>query len=194
MKTPFLKWLWGDHIFWVMHCTRGRKCFTLERNYMYGFVYLHISTCEFYEGGVCWWRWCGHWGVWSERMLSADCSLFQSEISWENWLLQTQCHCLSSISFYVWLLSVFLWKVCIGTLAALSGAVLVLHTPNINYIFEIYWGIICIAVGKNGKENMEGLKMVQLSTVIVTLLYSTLLDNLLVKGSILLGFLVFIAD
>ena len=50
---------------------------------------------------------------------------------------------------------------------------------------------MCIAVGKNGKENMEGLKMVQLSTVIVTLLYSTMLDDLPVKGSILLDFLVF---
>ena len=66
-----------------------------------------------------------------------------------------------------------------------------LHTPIIKYIFEIYLGIICIAVGKNGKENMEGLKTVQLSTVIVTLLYSTLLDDLPVKGSILLDFLVF---
>ena len=66
-----------------------------------------------------------------------------------------------------------------------------LHTPNIKYIFEIYLGIICIAVGKNGKENMEGLKMVQLSTVIVNLLYGTLLDDLPVKGSILLDFLVF---
>ena len=73
------------------------------------------------------------------------------------------------------------------------GAVLVLHTPIIKYIFEIYLGIICIAVGKNGKESMEGLKTVQLSTVIVTLLYSTLLDDLPVKGSILLDFLVFIA-
>ena len=71
------------------------------------------------------------------------------------------------------------------------GAVLVLHTPNIKYIFEIYLGIIYIAVGKNGKENMEGLKTVQLSTVIVTLLCSTLLDDLPVKGSILLDFLVF---
>ena len=68
---------------------------------------------------------------------------------------------------------------------------MVLHTPNIKYIFEIYLGIICIAVGKNGKENMEGLKTVQLSTVIVILLYSTLLDNLPVKGLILLYFLVF---
>ena len=42
------------------------------------------------------------------------------------------------------------------------------------------------AVGKNRKENMEGLKTVQLSTVVVTLLYSTLLDDLPVKGSILL--------
>ena len=66
-----------------------------------------------------------------------------------------------------------------------------LHTPNIKYIFEIYLGIICIAVGKNGKENMEGLKTVQLSTVVVSLLYSTLLDDLPVKGSILLDFLVF---
>ena len=41
------------------------------------------------------------------------------------------------------------------------------------YVFEIYLGVICIAVGKNGKENMEGLKTVQLSTIIVTLLYST---------------------
>ena len=66
---------------------------------------------------------------------------------------------------------------------------LVLHTPNIK--FEIYLGIICIVVGKNGKENMEDLKTVQLSTVIVTLLYSTLLDNLPVKGLILFDFLVF---
>ena len=66
-----------------------------------------------------------------------------------------------------------------------------LHTPNIKYIFEIYLGIICIAVGKNGKDNMEGLKTIQLSTIIVTLLYSTLLDDLSVKGSILLDFLVF---
>ena len=36
------------------------------------------------------------------------------------------------------------------------GDVLVLHTPIIKYIFEIYLGIICIAVGKNGKGNMEG--------------------------------------
>ena len=72
-----------------------------------------------------------------------------------------------------------------------SGAVLVLHTPNIKYIVEIYLGITCIAGGKNGKENMEGLKTVQLSTVIVTLLYSTLLDDLLVKSSILLDFLAF---
>ena len=66
-----------------------------------------------------------------------------------------------------------------------------LHTPNIKYIFEIYLGIICIAVGKNGKENMEGLKTVQLSTIIHTLLYSTLLDDLPVKGSTLLDFVVF---
>ena len=59
-----------------------------------------------------------------------------------------------------------------------------LHTPNIKYIFEIHLGILCIAVGKNRKENMEGLKMVHLSTVIVTLLYSTLLDDLPVKGLI----------
>ena len=71
------------------------------------------------------------------------------------------------------------------------GAVLVLHTPNIKYIFEIYFGILCIAVGKNGKENMEGLNTVQLSTVVITLLYSILLDNLPVKGLILLDFLVF---
>ena len=37
-----------------------------------------------------------------------------------------------------------------------------MHTPIIKYIFEIYLSIICIAVGKNGKENMEGLKTVQL--------------------------------
>ena len=74
------------------------------------------------------------------------------------------------------------------------GAVLVLHTPIIKYIFEIYLGIICIAVGKNGKENIEGLKMVQLSTVGVTLLYGTLLDDMTIKGSILLDFLVFIAE
>ena len=38
---------------------------------------------------------------------------------------------------------------------------------------------------------MEGLKTIQLSTIIVTLLYGTLLDNLPVKASILLDFLVF---
>ena len=53
--------------------------------------------------------------------------------------------------------------------------VLVLHTPIIKYIFEIYLGMICIAGVKNGKENMEGLKTVQFSTIVVTLLYSTYL-------------------
>ena len=48
-------------------------------------------------------------------------------------------------------------------------------------------------MGKNGKENIEGLKTVQLSTNVVTLLYSTLLADLPVKGSILLDFFVFIA-
>ena len=38
---------------------------------------------------------------------------------------------------------------------------------------------------------MEGLKTVQLNTIVVTLLYSTLLDNLPVKGLILLDFLFF---
>ena len=66
-----------------------------------------------------------------------------------------------------------------------------LHTPIIKYIFEIYLGIICIPVGKNGKENIEGLKTVQLNTVVVTLLCNTLLDNQPVEGSILLDFLVF---
>ena len=74
------------------------------------------------------------------------------------------------------------------------GAVLVLHIPNIKYIFEIYLGIICVAVGKNGKENIEGLKIIQLNTIIVTLLYSTLLDDLPVKSSILLDFICFIAE
>ena len=51
------------------------------------------------------------------------------------------------------------------------GVDLMLHTPIIiKYIFEIHSGI-CIAGGKNGKENMEGLKTVQLITVVVTLLY-----------------------
>ena len=36
------------------------------------------------------------------------------------------------------------------------GAVLVLHTPIIKYIFKIFLDIICIAVGKNGKENNYG--------------------------------------
>ena len=69
--------------------------------------------------------------------------------------------------------------------------VMVLHTPIIKYIFEIY---LCIAEGKNGKENMEGLKTVQLSTVVVTLLCSTWLDNLPVKGLILLDILVIIPE
>ena len=62
----------------------------------------------------------------------------------------------------------------------------------LNTYFEIHLGIICIAVGKKQK-NMEGLKTVQPSTVVVTLLYSTMLDNLHVKGSIPLDFLFFIA-
>ena len=61
-----------------------------------------------------------------------------------------------------------------------------LHTPISKYIF--------VAVSKNGKENMEGLKTVQLSTVVVTLWYSTLFDDLPSKGSILLDFLVFIVE
>ena len=59
--------------------------------------------------------------------------------------------------------------------------------------YSVYLGIISIAVGKNGKENIEGLKTVQLSTVIITLWYSTLFDDLPVKGSILLDFF-FIAE
>ena len=46
-----------------------------------------------------------------------------------------------------------------------------LHTPIIKYIFEIDLVKYAAAVGKNGKENKEGLKTVQLSTVVVTLLY-----------------------
>ena len=69
------------------------------------------------------------------------------------------------------------------------GDVLVLHTPIIKYIFEIYLGIICNVGGKNGKENMEGLKTVQLGTVVLTMI-----NNLPVKGLILLDFLVFIAE
>ena len=44
--------------------------------------------------------------------------------------------------------------------------------------------MICIVGGKNGKENMEGLK---------TVLFPVL-DNLPVKGLILLDFLGFIAE
>ena len=65
------------------------------------------------------------------------------------------------------------------------GVVLVLYIPIIKYIFD---SIICIAVGKNGKENKEGLKTVQLSTIVVT---DTLLHDLPVQDSILLDFLVF---
>ena len=79
----------------------------------------------------------------------------------------------------------------LGEVNTIKGAILVLQTPIIKYIFETYLGIICITVGKNGKENMKGLKAVQLSTVLVTLWYSILLDDLPVKGSILLDFLVF---
>ncbi|MCY3928386.1 MAG: hypothetical protein OXG81_08925, partial [Acidobacteria bacterium] len=62
------------------------------------------------------------------------------------------------------------------------GPVLVLHTPII--IFEIHLRIICIAGGKNRKENMEGLKTVQLSTVVVTLLYRCFARYLPVKDLI----------
>ena len=44
-----------------------------------------------------------------------------------------------------------------------NGDVLVLHTPIIKYIFEIHLGIICIAGGKNGKENMKGSQSVILT-------------------------------
>ena len=67
-----------------------------------------------------------------------------------------------------------------------------LHAPIIKYIFEIHLSIICIITGgKNGKENMEGLKAcaVQLSTIVVSLCIGTLLYNQPVKGSILLDFL-----
>ena len=48
-----------------------------------------------------------------------------------------------------------------------------LHIPILKYIIEIYLGIvaICIAGGKIRKENMEGLKTVQISTIVVTLLH-----------------------
>ena len=35
---------------------------------------------------------------------------------------------------------------------------MVLKGLNTKLLFEIYLGIICTAGGKNGKENMEGLK------------------------------------
>ena len=82
------------------------------------------------------------------------------------------------------------------TLALATDNILVIsryctHQLLSTYVFEICLGIICIAGGKNGKENMESLKTVQLSTVVVTLLYSTLLNNLPAYSSILLDFLVF---
>ena len=43
------------------------------------------------------------------------------------------------------------------------GAVLVLHTPIIKYIFEIH--LICIAVGKNGKEKRKGFKTTQVMEI-----------------------------
>ena len=53
----------------------------------------------------------------------------------------------------------------------------------------------CSTVGKNGKENMEGLNTVELRTIVVTLLHSTLLITYIpIKGSILLDFLFFIAE
>ena len=51
-------------------------------------------------------------------------------------------------------------------------------------------GIICIAGGKNRKRNYLWLKTIQRITVVVILLWSTLLDNLPVKGSILHEFFI----
>ena len=65
---------------------------------------------------------------------------------------------------------------------------LVLHYTHVILLKILYCSR---AVGKNGKENMEGLKTIQLSTVVVALMHSTLLDNLSVKG-LILAFLVFL--
>ena len=70
---------------------------------------------------------------------------------------------------------------------ALCGAAFVLHIPIIKYIFEIYLDIHNMYCRR---QKWKRLKTVQLSTALVTLLYSILLDNLPVKDSILLDSLV----
>ena len=62
-----------------------------------------------------------------------------------------------------------------------------LHTPIIKYIFEMYLGTYVLQEVKTEKKYGR----LKYSTVVVTLLYSTMLDNLPVKGLIMLDFLVF---
>ena len=50
------------------------------------------------------------------------------------------------------------------------GAVLVLSTPIIKYIIEIHFSIYMPRSRQKRKENKEGLKTVQLSTAVVTML------------------------
>ena len=70
-----------------------------------------------------------------------------------------------------------------------SSSVLVLYTPIIKYIFRNIFSLISTLGGKNGK-NTIGLNPLHTSTVVIAQLLRTLLDNLLVKGLILLRFFV----
>ena len=90
----------------------------------------------------------------------------------------------------VWYIMKCIYSQCLGKLrlaCSKNGNVLVLHTPIIKHIFEIifWYNMYCRWERKYGRLKNSP------STVVVTLLYSTLLDNLPVKGSTLLDFLVF---
>ena len=79
---------------------------------------------------------------------------------------------------------------CQSLAAKISGSVLVLYTPIIKYIIWNIFNLTSTLGGKMGKE-YDRLKPAPFHTVVIAQLLRTLLDNLLVKGSIPASFLCF---